>query len=356
MKLQLYVLRELLLDFAFAVGGMLVLSMPAITVAAVSKLAGVDTRAILYFMPLLMAGLIPYVLPLGFLLAVVVTYGRLAADNEWTAIRMSRWNPAWMLLPALLLALALSVFNFWLVAEKLPEINRRQKEYQYRALRETVTNLSPGRTELRLGKFYISAGWRDRDDFLDALIHIPGGKGEPAKTLLAERVHFQFQDRSMLVRFKNARIVHGAWDTRSESPTIRLDMDELQQEPGSTLNSMRYRKSSELARALEEDEFAADAARARAVRFEIQQRIAISVTCLMFLALGVPTGLLLRRGTQLGALAVAVGYALLYYVLSMRLSRELAMNSFLSPLVGAWVIDFVGFAVGLLFLRKALRQ
>lgn len=358
MRLQLYVLRELLVDFAFAVGGMLVLALPAIAVAAVSKLAGVDTRAILYFVPLLVAGLVPYVLPLGYLLAVVVAYGRLSADNEWTAIRMARWNPAWMLLPPLALALAVSGFTLWLVAEKLPEVNRRQKEYQVRALRETATRLAPGRTELRLGKFYISAAWRDLEtaDFIDALIYIPGRTGEPSKTIVAQRVGFQFQGRAMIVRLLHPRIVHGSWDVRSEIAEIRLDMDELQREPESSYSSMRYRKSSEIRASLARGEFASDPVRARAAVFEIHQRIAISVTSIMFLALGVPTGLLLRRGTQLSALSVAVGYALLYYVLSMRLSKELAMSSLLTPVLGAWTINLVGFAIGTWLLRRALRR
>jgi lipopolysaccharide export LptBFGC system permease protein LptF len=76
----------------------------------------------------------------------------------------------------------------------------------------------------------------------------------------------------------------------------------------------------------------------------------------MFLLLGIPTGLLLRRGTQLGALSVAVGYALLYYVLAMRLARDLGSDQVLPPLFAAWSVDIAGSVVGAWLLYKALRQ
>lgn len=355
MKLQLYILRELLVGFVFAVGGMMVLALPAIAVAAVSKLAGVDTQAILYFVPLLLAGLVPYIVPLGFLLAVVVTYGRLAADNEWTAAIMSGRNPLSLVLPGLVVALGASVSTLWLVSEMLPNIRRTQSEYQIVALRSTVTNLGPGRTELRLGKFYIAAGFRDGADFIDALIYLPGRRGESAKTVLADRVHFQVADRSMYVHLKNPRIVRGQMDVRGGDPVVRLDLDELQSGGTKSFGSMRYQQGTDLLRRFLDGDFNEDLTRKRVV-FELHERCATSSTCLLFLLLGVPTGLLLRKGTQLSALATAVGYALLYYLLSLRLSKQLALGQFLSPAVGAWAIWAVGALFGLWLMRRAMKR
>jgi lipopolysaccharide export system permease protein len=356
LKLHTYVLRELLVGFGFAVGGMMILALPAIAVAAVSRLAGVDTQAILYFVPLLLAGLVPYIVPLGFLLAVVVTYGRLAADNEWTAAIMSGRNPVSLLLPGLVVAVGASLSTLWLVSELLPDIRRQQSEYQIAALRSTLTNLGPGRTELRLGKFYIAAGWRDGSDFVDALIYVPGRRGEVAKTILADRVSFQVEDRAMYVHLRNARIVRGEMDVRGGDPIVRLDLDQLQPEGERTFSSMRYQKTTDLLAGLAHGDFDGDPPRKRIVRYEIHQRCATSSTCLLFLLLGVPTGLLLRKGTQLSALATAVGYALLYYLLSMRLSKGLALGHLLSPAAGAWAITIVGAGFGVWLMWKALRR
>jgi lipopolysaccharide export LptBFGC system permease protein LptF len=58
----------------------------------------------------------------------------------------------------------------------------------------------------------------------------------------------------------------------------------------------------------------------------------------------------------LGALAISVGYALAYYLLSMRLGKQLAMSQGLPPEVAAWSTTSLGFAVGAVLLRKATRR
>jgi lipopolysaccharide export LptBFGC system permease protein LptF len=69
-----------------------------------------------------------------------------------------------------------------------------------------------------------------------------------------------------------------------------------------------------------------------------------------------PLGLLLGRRTQLGALSVAVGVALVYYLLALRLGQQLALNHVMPPLLCAWTVNALGFAVGLVLLRKVMRQ
>jgi len=355
LKLELYILRELVVAFAFAVGGMLVLALPGVAVSATHRLAGVDAMSVLFFLPLLLAGLVPYILPIGFLLAVVVTYGRLAADREWTAIRMAGIHPIVAVRPALLVAVVLSAGTWRLVGEELPDLRRRERTYIGTVLRETITNLSPGRTAFHIGKFYLSSGYREGRDFLEAFIHIPARAGEEAQSFLAERVRFQFEDDYMLVHLRNARSVVGDLDVKLAEPVIRLALDDVGRPSGQTrFSSMRYQRSSALNAALAGAELEPE--RRPQFAYEVHSRAAISTTYLMFLLLGIPTGLLLRRGTQLAALSVAVGFALVYYVLSMRLGKQLAEMGWVSPTLGAWSVNLLGVAVGAAMMRKALRQ
>ncbi|MEM7517832.1 MAG: LptF/LptG family permease, partial [Planctomycetota bacterium] len=62
------------------------------------------------------------------------------------------------------------------------------------------------------------------------------------------------------------------------------------------------------------------------------------------------------KGTQLGALAVAVGYALVYYILSMRLGKEFALSGVLPPAASAWVTTVLGSGFGLWLMRRAMRR
>jgi lipopolysaccharide export LptBFGC system permease protein LptF len=293
-------------------------------------------------------------MPLGYLLSTVVTYGRLAADNEWTAIRMSGLNPLKMVVPALLLALPLCAFTQWLVGDKLPRIRLDQERYKFVVAREKLRSLSPGQTELHLGEFYLSAGNRDGDDFLDAFIKVPGSHGETDKKLVAQRVHFEFKDDDVYIHLVNARMVNGVFDFSNANPVFRISPNDWKMKDDDTYDSLRYKSSREIEGEIARGDLEPE--QADVFRFEIHQRRAFSVTYVMFLLLGIPTGLILRRGTQLGALSIAVGYALLYYVLSMRLSRELGASHVVPPLLAAWTVDIAGCAIGVWLLRRALRQ
>lgn len=354
MKLFLHVLTELLQAFVFAVGGMLVIALPVIAVAAMSKLPGVHMSGVLRYLPLLIAQLIPYVLPLSYLLAVVSTYGRLAADNEWTAIRMAGIHPVRMFVPALIVALGLTLGTTRILEEHMPAIRRAQDGFKAHAIREQFKEFSPGETELKIGPFFLSSAWREGDDFLRAIIYVPKMGKDPSRTILAERVRFKVTENEVFVFLANARIVDGPSDFKTENPTLRIDLDQLLAPKPTSFGSSRHKTSREL-EALAGDPATPENRRSR-YRYDIQYRRALSSTYVMFLLLGAPTGLLLRRGTQLGALSAAIGYALLYYLLSMRLSSELTENRLLSPEVGAWSVVGLGSAVGLYLTWRATRR
>ena len=81
-----------------------------------------------------------------------------------------------------------------------------------------------------------------------------------------------------------------------------------------------------------------------------------AASCLVFALLGASTGLLLRRGTRMAALAVAVGYALAYWLIALRLGKELAISGDIPPALGGWSAVIVMGTVGVVLTRKAFSR
>jgi lipopolysaccharide export system permease protein len=354
MKLHFHVFRELVTAFTFTLIGILVLSFPAIIAAGVQQLAGVPITLALQFIPLIVAGLIPYVLPLAYLLAVVHVYGRLAADNEWTALRMSGRNPLTMFLPGGVLALLLGLSTWWFLSEELPDIRYRQSTFVTAALADTARLITPGRTEIKIRDFYLSAVSREGDDFVNAFIYVPAVKpGEEARTLRADRVRLSSDADGLYAELVRARSVSGGQDVHLGQPVVRIDLAAMRKGPGGR-SKPRYLDSGTIRARLAAGTVAP--AKVDMFRYEVQSRRAMAVTCLMFLLLGAPTGLMFRRGTQLLPLSIAVGYALLYYVLSMRLGMILSQAHIVGPETAAWTVVVIGVLAGLLLTRRALRE
>jgi lipopolysaccharide export system permease protein len=351
--LFVYLLRQMLLSMAFSLGGIALVVFPALTVSAVHRLRGAGIETIIMYLPLVAMDLVPYLLPLSFMLAVVATFGRLAADREWTAIQAAGIHPLRMLLPGLVLATTLAGGTYWMVSTVAPEWTHRQRSYHMRAVAQALTTLFPGRTRIQVGDFLLEASRRTENTFYDVLIFLPRKEGVPTKRMVADEVHMGFDGEVLRMSFVQARVVHGRSDATVGRPSLEIPLEELVQEPRSERTRATDNTSAVLKQRLAEGDLPPDLV--LRYRYEIQARRALSVCYLLFLALGAPTGIWLRKGTQLAAMAASVAYALVYYVLSMNVGQELVFKGQLEPWVGAWATTVLGLIPAVWLLRRAAR-
>ena len=359
MTLHRYVLRLVVISILFSVGGMAFMAIPGLAISAIHKLGGAGIGTLLYYLPLVGAELVPYLFPMGFLLAVVSTYGRLAAEREWTAICMAGIHPVQMLFGPFMVAVVLSGGTFWLLSDVTPHLLYKQRTVVKNRLVEQFKNLNPGRPELQLGDFRLMAQYRDGDIWRDAVIQIPEFEGMDAIAMRADVVRLWMSDKDTVsVELTRGRaVLRGkatnelSWD---DTRSISIPLDQLfEVEPEGTKRA-RYLLTETLLEQLDSGEL--DDYRAHGHRYELHRRAATATSYLLLLLLGAPTGLLLRRGTQLSALAVAVFYGLLYYLFSLRLGKELAGVTAVPAWVSAWAVNIVGGIFGMILMWRASQR
>ncbi|MCB9913836.1 MAG: LptF/LptG family permease [Planctomycetes bacterium] len=358
MTFHLYLLRQLLLAFVVAAVGMVFIALPGIAVGAVSKLGSVGMVAVLRFLPLVVAGFVPFVLPVSLLLALVSTYGRLAAQNEWTAIRMAGVNPYRLLLPAFALSTLVGVGIYGMNSELLPRIRVQQKTVRIDALRNAFKNLSPGLTHIEEQGFLLQASYRDpvqKNTFYDCFVSLPSKGDEPPRGFYAETARFEFKETELAVHLHNARGAEDSVQGAAERLSIVVPYDKIVGgERKHDFGASRYQRSPALLERIASGELTP--AERRGFLYAWHERLANASTCLLFVLIGASTGVLMRKGTQLAALAVAVGYAMLYWVLSMRLGEQLVESEVLTPAVGAWAPLGAFTLWGLFLMHRSLRE
>jgi lipopolysaccharide export LptBFGC system permease protein LptF len=356
LTLQLYILRQLVFGVAFSVGGMVFIAVPGLVVNAVHTLGSVGMTSVFGYLPLVMVDLLPYMLPIGFLLTVVATYGRLAADNEWTAMCMAGISPFKLAVPGLLVALVLAGGTHYLVSYMSPGLRFKKRDYARQQIVEQFKNLPPGRTELELGGFYMNARRRDTErlHFYDVWIHVPAEEEGQAErqTLMADELQIVFEDREMLIVLTNARRIFSNLDTFFTEFRFQRNLDDLFHTRPRDRIGWKYQPSPLLRGMLAQGEI--EEQDVDKAHFELHRRYQTATSCLLFLLLGIPTGLILRRGTQLGALTVSVGYVLLHHVLTMRVGKTLGLAEGVPVWVGAWGTTVAGLLVALFLIRRAL--
>ena len=358
MTLTRYVLQQLLVSFAFALAGLGLVILPTLTVNAVHEVGGVGFAAILDYMPLVLIELVPYVLPLAFLLAVVATFGRLAADNELTAIRMAGTHPARLLLPGVLLAVLLTGATDWLLSSVAPTWKYEARHFLRAAEVEEFKRLLFERNEIDHKNFSLWAESSNGNVKENVVLSFQqededGGPGGAERTTVtAERLVLEIDEEYLNVRLENAELVNDSVQSRTEAFDLPFAMKDLVTMRVPDRDVPKYMTSAQMAAALQMGDV--DPEREAEMRYLIQSRHALAMTYLLFLLLGAPTGIFLRAGTQLAAFTGAMGYAFVYYLLALRLGKQLAAGGAVAPELAAWSTDAIFLVLGLAMTWRGL--
>lgn len=146
-----YIMWELLRIFLLALVG---LSSIVVMAGIVQETAqqGLGPEHILMLIPMLLPSTLPYTVPATMLFTVAVVYGRLAADNELTALKAAGIPIRVAIWPALLLSLIVSAVIFAMHFEYIPHTHHRlremafneSEEFLYAKLRRDLCFNEPG--------------------------------------------------------------------------------------------------------------------------------------------------------------------------------------------------------------------
>ena len=344
-------LRQLLASVAFAIAGLAVIVLPTIAIQAVNKLGAITLGTVATYLPLVVAELVPYLLPMAFLLAVVATYGRLAADRELIAIKMAGIHPARLALPGLLVALALALGTDHLLSDVSPGLKYDRTNLLVDADVSRFLSAMNGRNVLTFGKNVLKSEGNRGNVRTNVELEMEGKDGELIK-LIASEARLDVEGDGLVVTLKDAAYVSEALSASSAEWRNTWKLSELFPSQPKDRDKAKYMTSAEMRAELAGTRL--EEAKRDEFRYEIQRRHALSATYLLFLLLGLPTGVVLRSSTQLGAFTGAVGYAFVYYVLALRLGKFAALNGAIAPGLAAWATDGLFLAVGLVFFVRAL--
>ncbi|MCK5803626.1 MAG: LptF/LptG family permease [Lentisphaeria bacterium] len=144
--LNLYIARSIVLTTLVAVG-ILTFVMLSGTLLKVFEFLGrgmpplLLLRYVMYMLP----DLLRYTLPLSLLIATVLVFNRLSADNEITAMKASGISLWQIISPALAFAVLLSAICFWLSADIAPHCRYKAWRMRHDEAIDPLMLIEPGR-------------------------------------------------------------------------------------------------------------------------------------------------------------------------------------------------------------------
>ncbi len=295
-------------------------------------------------------------IPMAILLGVLVGVGRLSTDSEVVALRASGVSYWRLLSPALTLGLIGCLVGMYVTLEVEPRANYTRLQ----VMRELTYSADP-RREIKPRVFFeelpgilLYADEVHRNgDFLDRVfLHQSDADGKELVTV-ARRAQIEYEAAGGVAHlYLESGLTHSLTPAHPESYQVsHFERQMLRKEPDeefrikSTVLSQPLQKGwnqqslSELAHSiLKAGSIAHEETRNRIVGTilaVVHQRFALPAACLVFALLGVPLGILNRRGGKASGFSLSIGIAVLYWIL-LSTGENLVRQGKLSPFIGLW--------------------
>jgi LPS export ABC transporter permease LptF/LPS export ABC transporter permease LptG len=302
----------------------------------------------------------PYLLysvaPLIMLLAVLITFGLMNRSNEITAIKATGTSIYRIVTPVIVAASFLATGLFFADQFYLPHTNKRQE-----ALHNQIKG-KPAQTYLRPDRkwifgqhndiYYYQFFDPDRDQFANVTIF----QIDPASFSISQRVH---ADRAHWADNLNRWIFEQGWERSLKGAAIAgyrtfevSTFPELSEAPSyfkkevKQYSEMNYEELGRYIRDLQQSGF--DVVR---LRVQLNKKLSFPMITLIMAVLAVPFSLSAAKKGAITGVAIAVGIAVVYTVVS-RLFEAMGDLSQLPPALAAWSPDLIFALVGAYLILK----
>jgi LPS export ABC transporter permease LptF/LPS export ABC transporter permease LptG len=300
-------------------------------------------------------------LPVAFLLGLLIGIGRLSADSELTALRASGMDLLALYRPIGFLAVSIGAATLALMLGVVPRTNHLLYAMKLRlssfafAQRIQPGVFSPQIAGLRV---YAEGASPDRRE-LTGLIISDRSSAEGERLTLAKRGWLELEEDQgrLWLRVEDAETHHlqdggTRYDVTSFSQH-RMVLQDNGPIRGVTEKQIREQTLRELL-----ERAAARTRRPEDRRLaltEVHKKFSLPAACLVFGLIGLPLGIVNRRGGRAAGFAVSVAIVLLYYAL-LATGEARAIEGRMSPALAMWLPNLLLLAFGTFALARVRRD
>ncbi len=290
-------------------------------------------------------------IPWGFLTAVLLVYGRLAADNELTSMRMAGLSLWRLSAPAISFGVVLSAVCYWINTEVSPKSKQTMSDIVLdAAMSDPLQLLREGRSITRFNDVQLFINERN-ENTLRGLHIYPSEQKKAANEADFDSLHaetasiigYNSETRALQLTLNQATI-----ERNNDGTTLLSTIDEmpmkvfLPQRRERKMKSNRF-TNSEIRQLIHNGAAFSklDKNEQRLFLTEGSKRTSFSVACIVFAFIGVPLAIAARRRDTSTGFALGILIASLYFVALVfsELSRK---SAGIAPYIILWLPNILG--------------
>ena len=364
-RINRYILREItgpaalsLVIFTFV---LLMGRIPRLTELVINK--GIPLIEIVKLFGFMLPTFLTITVPLSFLLAILLAFGRLSADSEYVALKASGISLYSLLKPVITLAFIFALLTGIMTNYVEPACKTafRSKLFSIASSVGTL-EVSPGVFNDRFdGIVLLAQGVDDQRGIMQDIFIADEREGELPSTIVARegQIISNPGNMTLTLRLKNGTIHRSTQDKQNQTyQIIRFATYDVGLDIGGQLTNKKRRISrselswSELQTALKEATSQSSKLR---LKVELHERIVIAFAPLVLVLVGAPLGLQSQRSGKGAGFSLALVVFLVYYVL-LSLAGTIAEKGILPAGIILWLPNGCFLLMGLFFLERTAKE
>jgi len=354
-----YIMREFIPPFF---GGMFVFCFilmmdKVLKLTDLVVMRGMGLRTIGTLLMYLLPPLIAFTLPIAILFASLMSFGRMASDNEIIALRSCGKHPVRIIIPAVMFGVLAAGVCLWLEIAIIPAVNRSVTETTMALQEQKAFLFLAERSFQNLGKdmvMYVHRGKGKDGRAYEGILITDHSMSGHSRVIVASKGDIEMDESAGTVVFSlSDGSIHTLEREGEEGyQVLRFGTYENAFSLGGPSEFRRGKKKDkelsfqEISAMLRSDSI--DFKDKIGLMLEWHRRFAFPLACIIFAFIGSLIGMESRWSGRSSSFAVSIGLIIAYYLLLTAGSR-LSTAGFLSPWIAAWLpnITFAGTGVGL---------
>jgi lipopolysaccharide export LptBFGC system permease protein LptF len=366
--IQRYIFKEMVYNFLFTFVVITMIMLLATAVQVIFQFPAIGFFMVLKHLPIMMAASLTIVIPAAALVATVMTYGRIASDNEIITMRASGIHVLRILVPGIIFGLAASLALLIVNDRMVP-----MAKYRMRSIGDMLDLSAILEATLKQGENMVTLpsgvvmSWDasskeekpdgdeapSLEDWRFTGIRVKMYEDDELKMeALAEVGKIKVQKGGKhAIHLLNVKVTHGQQGSTKE---IILPLDDFISGRG---RSSKVRPNMRTLSAL-------SAIKGRKVKTyqdhevdtELHKRISDSLSPLVFVFLSLPVAILFKQQNRMVAFLISTLLAMFVYYPITLLTDTFAKNGTIDPVLAIWPANIVLMILGFLFIMKVMRR
>ncbi|MFH1062392.1 MAG: LptF/LptG family permease [Candidatus Omnitrophota bacterium] len=314
-------------------------------------------KLFVYMLP----SLLIFSIPISVLSATLLCFGRMASDNEITAIRTSGISLYPLLGVILLSGIMFSLLCLYFNDALIPRAHYLMRSTLQEIGIKNPTAYIEEKTFIKAFRNHIIFIYKIKGNYLEDVRIFQPQTDKPTRTIVAEKGEFisipekgmiklilyngsadepNFDDPHVFykVNFKKYQL---SLDLKEKSSTQKLD------KKVSDMTIKELEKEIVLMRAINVDE--------RPLLVGLYRKYSLAFSSLIFILIGIPLAIRVKRRERSLGFSLSVIICLLYYFL-MAAGESLALRNKISPALGVWLPNLFFLGIGLFLCFKVLEE